>query len=194
MSLSWRNELTLTLGAGGVASLPPIPRGARVTAILSSHHARYALLPWSEALSGEKEWQALARYRFAETYGPQAGDWEIRVSPSPRGAARMACGIERGVLAALRDLVSGAGASLVSVQPGLMHAFNARRREFRRAPGWLVAAEEGRLALALIVRGLWELVRVRNVGPAWRSELEAILRREEDLARRETPVERILLA
>lgn len=194
MSLSWRNELTLTLGAGGVASLPAIPRGARVTAILSSHHARYALLPWSAALAGEKEWQALARYRLVETYGAQAEDWEVRVSPSPRGAARLACGIERGLLAGLRELTTGAGASLVSVQPGLMHAFNARRREFRRAPGWLVAAEEGRLTLALIVRGLWELVRVRNVGPGWRGELDTILRREESLARRETPVERIVLA
>jgi hypothetical protein len=98
------------------------------------------------------------------------------------------------VLAELRTAVRAAGAKLFSVQPALMHAFNARRREFRGNAAWLVAAEEGRLTLALIAQGLWELVRIRNVGPGWRDELQSILRREEELARRAAPVEQVFVA
>lgn len=194
MSPSWRNEVTVVLGRAGVATLPALRRGAKVTAVLCSHHARYVRLPWSPNLDREDEWLGLARHRFAETHGVLAENWEIRVSPSPKGAARIACALDRGLLAELRGAVAQAGATLASVQPGLMHAFNRHRREFGRAPGWLVTAEEGRLTLALIARGLWELVRVRNVNTDWREELEGILRREEMLVRRASPVERVVLA
>jgi hypothetical protein len=162
--------------------------------VLSSHNARYALLPWSANLVREDEWRAFAQHVFADTYGLASSGWEIRVSPSPRGAARVACAVEQGLLGQIRRAVSEAGAKLVSVQPGLMHAFNVHRRDFRDAPGWIVLADEGRLTLALIARGLWELLRVRNVGPRWRDELDAMLRREEALAKRPSPVERVVLA
>lgn len=194
MSLLRSNELTLVLGASGAAALPPIARGAKVAAVVSSHHARYELLPWSPHLSSEREWEALARYRFSETYGAGLSDWEVRVSPEPKGAPRVACAVDPALLSTLRAAVSTAGAELVSVRPSLMHAFNARRRALRGGPAWLVAPEPGRLTLALIAKGLWQLVRVRNVGEHWRDELARILRREEELARRETPVERLVLA
>jgi hypothetical protein len=177
-----------------VAALPAIGRGAKVTAVISSHHVRYVLLPWSVNLAGEREWEALARHRFAETFGTAVNEWEVRVSPEPKGAPRVAIAVDRGQLAELRAAVKAARAKLVSVQPALMHAFNAKRRALRSGPAWLVAPEPGRLTLALVARGLWELVRVRNVGENWRDELEAILRREEELARRESPVEKVVLA
>lgn len=194
MSPSWRNELQVTLGSSGLGLLPEIAPGTRVAAIVSSHHARYALLPWSPNLGGEADWLAYARHRFASVYGPEALNWVIRISPAPRRSARLACALEPALLEGLRRAIGGAGARLVSVRPGLMEAFNAKRGAFRSEPGWLVAAEEGRLTLALIARGLWELVRVRNVGPAWRDELPALLRREELLAKRDATVERIVFA
>ena len=194
MSPLWPGEQRIAIGQGGLADLPEIRRGARVVAIVSSYRARYLLLPWSTNLSSENDWKAYAQHRFSEIFGPQAGDWDFRVSPSRRGAARLACGIERLLLDALRRKAAESGALLVSVRPALMDAFNAQRRAFRRAPGWLVAADQGRLTLALIVQGVWELVRVRNVGPAWRDELPAILRREELLAKRDAAVERVVLA
>lgn len=194
MSLLTRNDLTVSLGAGGLDALPAMRRGARVTAVLSSHHARYVRLPWSPHLAGDDEWLAFARHQFAETYGATASGWEIRVSPTPKGAARIACALDRELLAALRTAVARAGAKLVSVQPGLMHAFNKHRAELGRSAGWLVAAEDGRLTLALVARGLWELVRVRNVGNGWRDELDGILRREEALAHRDVPIDRVVLA
>jgi hypothetical protein len=189
-----RNEVEIRLGREGATALPSIERGARVTLVLSSHHARYVLLPWSANLTREAEWEALARFRFADTYGAAVGDWDVRVSPAPKGAARVACAVSRSRLAELRAAIGAAGATLLSVQPGLMHAFNARRREFRRASAWLVAPDDGRLTLALIARGLWELVRVRNVGPGWKDDLTGILRREEELAHHAAPVERVVLA
>jgi hypothetical protein len=194
VSPSWRNDLTVAVGSAGLEAFAGLARGARVTAVLSSHHVRYALLPWSENLGPEHEWEAFARHSFAETYGAGSGNWDVQISSSPKGAARVACAVDAGFLAELRQRIKEAGAKLYSVQPGLMHAFNVRRREFRRESGWLVAAEEGRLTLALIVKGVWELVRVRNVGPRWQEELGALLRREEAFAQRDAPVERVVMA
>lgn len=194
MSLSWRNEVTVALGREGAHALPALQPRSKVTVVLSSYHVRYALLPWSGNLGREAEWQAYAQHQFRRTYGAVADSWEVCVSPSPKGAARVACAVERSLRAELRSAIASAGAKLVSVQPGLMYAFNAHRRDFRGEPGWLVAAEQGRLILALIANGLWEFVRVRNVTEAWRDELGAILRREAMLARREVPVERVVHA
>ncbi|MGH7603987.1 MAG: hypothetical protein ACRENK_08310 [Gemmatimonadaceae bacterium] len=194
MSRLWANRLTLEVGPGGATSLAELPRGAHVTLILTSHHSRYAVLPWSAKLKGDEEWEAFARHRLVDTYGSELADWDVRVSSAPRGAGRVACALERSVLAELRRKVSEAGATLGSIQPRLMQAFNARRGAFRTEPGWLVATEPGRITLALIARGLWEAVRIRNVGPRWRDELPQMLRREEALMRRASPIERVVLA
>jgi hypothetical protein len=75
-----------------------------------------------------------------------------------------------------------------------MHAFNRHRRKLARSAAWLVTEEQARLTVALVVRGLWRLVRVRNVGAGWREELPELLSREAELARCEEPVERVVLA
>lgn len=194
MSLLPRHELTLALGRSGLVGLPGPKRGSRVTAVVSSHHARYALLPWSRHLSGGPEWEAFARHRFTETHGAQAKDWEIRVSPAPGSSPRVACALDAELLSGLRTALDSVGAKLVSVQPALMHAFNSHRRRIGNGPAWLVAPEDGRLTIALIANGLWRLVRVRNVGEDWRELLPGLLSREAALARFDAPVERMVIA
>lgn len=193
MSRLWRDEIHVTLGRGGAAELSGLRRGARVTVVLSSHHARYALLPWSANLAREEEWLAFARFRLRDTYGAAAEGWEVRVSPGEPRASRVACAVERQLLEELRAVAGKAGVRLMSVQPSLMHAFNVRRSEFDREDGWLVSAEPGRLTLALIASRAWQLVRVRNADTDWRDRLPMLLRREEALIGREQPVGRVVL-
>ena len=193
MSRLWRDEIRVALGSGGPAELSGLRRGARLTVILSSHHVRYALLPWSANLGREEEWLAYARFRLRETYGAAADGWEVRISPADPRAARVACAVERRLLDDLRTAADQAGVRLVSVQPSLMHAFNVHRREFERDDGWLVNAERGRLTIALIANRAWQLVRVRNAGPDWRDRLQSLLRREEALAARVESVARVVL-
>lgn len=196
MSPPWRSELRLGLcaarlvlpdgarpvGEDAPAEIARLGTGRRVTVVLSSHFVRYALLPWSGALGSDEEWLALARHSFAATHGGAAEHWNCRVSPADHGEPRLASAIDASLLDAL------SGPPVVSVQPYLMSAFNARRRALAGRAGWFVLHEPGRLTLALMRQGQWRSVRTRRVSSDWQQVLPNLLDRETALAR-ETPCE-----
>lgn len=155
------------------------PRSVRV--VLSHHFVRYALLPWSAALGSEAAWLAYAQHRFAAVHGAQAAQWTLRIAPTAWRGARIACATETALLEALRARLGERKVRLASVQPHLMTAFNAARRDLPRPACWLVVAEAGRLALALIERGAWRALRSRRLGADWRDALPALLERESAL-------------
>jgi len=149
----------------------------RATVILSSHFARYAVLPWNATLKNDEEWRAYAQHRLQAVHGSVIEDWELRVcETAPRGA-RIACAVDRALLDALEAAVAGNGGRLESVQPYLMSAFN-RARLATDASCWFVVEEPGRLTLALIEDGTWRSVRGRRVDSRWRHALADILERE----------------
>ncbi len=152
--------------------------GAAVTVVLSNHFVRYALLPWNPSLTRDDEWLALARHRLALVHGNSTEEWVIRCAEtSPRGP-RLACGVDRALLAALEEKIAAGGATLVSVQPYLMAAFNHIRLAIGNDPGWAVIQEPGRLTLALIQDGVWTALRSRKADEHWRAMLPDILARE----------------
>jgi hypothetical protein len=148
-----------------------------VTVVLSNHFARYALLPWIPALRTEDEWLALARERLAIVHGQSTEEWTVMTSETAARGPRVACAVDRALLAALEDRLDG-GASLVSVQPYLMAAYNRVRPAIEGESCWLVVAEPGRLTLALIQDGVWGAIRTRRVDERWQAMLPDILERE----------------
>jgi hypothetical protein len=150
----------------------------RATVILSSHFMRYALLPADPALKTADEWLAFARLRMESVHGHAVADWDVRVAETTRGGARIVSAVDRALLEALDARVAGTGASLVSVQPYLMAAFNRIRMRIGHKPCWLVIDEPGRLTLALIRDRAWLAVRSRRVNGDWRQRIPEILARE----------------
>lgn len=155
-----------------VASLKKLVGRRPVHVVLSSHYVRYAVLAWSSALRSRDDWLDYARHIFTSTYGAAAMDWRLRVSGSGR-APRVASAVDAALFESLRALPG-----LVSVQPYLMAAFNARRRAFGKGTRWLVLQESGRLTLALIADGLWAFVRTRQANGNWQDSLGDLLDRE----------------
>lgn len=153
--------------------LRQVPGEARLEVVLSNHLLRYAVLPWSAALSSEDEWMAYARHTFAATYGSDAAGWRVRLCDGGRGHNRIACAAD----AALLDAIA-AVERVISIQPHLMAAFNARRGEFGRESGWFVLHEPGRLTLGLVADGEWKLLRNRQAAENWRDSLPDLLHRE----------------
>jgi hypothetical protein len=153
--------------------LRQVPGEARLEVILSNHLLRYAVLPWSPALVSGDEWMAYARHVFGNTYGSDAASWRVRICDGGRGKARIACAAD----AALLDSIA-AVERVVSIQPHLMTAFNARRGDFGKAPGWFVLHEPGRLTLGLVADGEWKLLRNRQAPENWRDSLHDLLHRE----------------
>jgi hypothetical protein len=144
---------------------------SRVSVVLSNHFVRYALVPWSAALSTPAEEEAYLRHQFAKIHGERAKSWLLRASEAPRGEARLASAVDAELIAAIKALFpKGAKAKLVSIQPALMHVFNGARAGLPDAGAWVVIAEDERACVALHARGAFR--SVQNVKGEWRTLLE----------------------
>ena len=168
-----------------VDALPSVLEKAgkpEVSIVLADQFVHYALLPWNESLKGDEQWIELARHRFSNIYGAASAEWDVRVTETSPAGPRLACALERGLLAELAERSVAAGAALVSVQPFLVAAFNRITQKTKKVMGdgtcWLVVEEPGRLTLALLLRGVWTAIRSRRVDDRWPMVLPQILERE----------------
>lgn len=189
MSRLWKAELSLGLCPDRIVfadergslnmtgepleALKELAAGRKLRVVLSNHFVRYAVLPWSSALTSEKDWTLFGEHSFASVYGDTALRWSVRVSNAGAGKPRIACAIDTELLVRLAHLPN-----VVSIQPYLMAAFNARRRSLRDRSFWFVVQESGRLTLALVAGGKWKLVRNRQASEHWPQLLADLLERE----------------
>lgn len=173
-----------------VAALPAAlsaPKKSEVTVILSNHFVRYALLPWNATLKTDAEWHALARHRLLSVHGQAAEGWAVRVSETAPRGPRVVSAADQAMLDALDAAIAGSGATLASVQPYLMAAFNRMQPAISNASCWLAIEEPGRLTLALIERGSWRAIRSRRADDRWCAMLPEILERESAILGLEQP-------
>ena len=172
-------------GAGdwrsALAALPEVLKKYRnqdAAVVLADQFVRYALLPWNAALKSEAEWVALAQHRFGALHGASAAEWQVKVTETAPHGARLACAVERELIAGLAGQFVAAGVRLNSAQPFLVAAFNRIRRTVGGGSCWIVVEERGRLTLALIRHGEWLAIRARRSDERWRGLLPEILERE----------------
>ncbi len=154
--------------------------GAKVdaTVVLSNHFVRYALVPWSEQISGQDEEQAFIRHCFTQTYGEHAQGWAFRMSPGGYGEMQVASAIDQGLLDGLERVAATHGLRLVSLQPHFMTAFNQWRHRLLDPAPWFVVAEPGRLCVSQLQQGHWSSLRTVKVGEDWQQALRKLLERE----------------
>jgi hypothetical protein len=156
---------------GALEQLKSLSLGrCRVTVELSSHFVRYALVPWTDALSTPAEEAVYVRHHFAKIHGERAKGWAVRATEAPAGEPRLASAIDSGLLTSLKEIFQGKKAKLVSIQPALMRRFNAARRALPEEGAWLVIAEPERACVALHGGKAWRAVQ--NAKGGWRAALE----------------------
>jgi hypothetical protein len=163
--------IALAPGAGGVGALAAndLPKG-RVTVVLSNHFVRYALVPWSTALSGATEEMAYVRHHFVRIYGERAKAWSFRASPAPSGRPRLCSAVDTALLDEIKRAFAKSKAKLVSIQPRLMATFNRWRGAVPAAGAWLVMVEQDRACIGLHAGGNWQAVQ--NARGEWPALLE----------------------
>ena len=160
----WQGAIAALKGEG-------LSRRCRITVELSNHFVRYALVPWSEALTSMAEEAAYVRHHFARIHGERAKAWTVRASEAPLGAPRLASAVDKGLIDALKAAFPAKGkAKLVSVQPALMALFNRSRGAVPKDGAWVALAEPDRACVALHMRGSWRAVQ--NAKGAWLALLE----------------------
>ncbi len=166
-----------------LSALPEKPGSASV--ILSNQFLRYAVIPWSDSLSGEAEQQVYAKHYFGQLYGVPAETWELRLFQEHPGAALFVSAIEKSLLQGLRELFAAHKVKLASVQPYLVAAYNHCHASLQHQQGWLVFFEAGSLCLGYVVDGHWRGIRSLKVGNL--DKLSEILDRESYLCEYDAP-------
>lgn len=158
-------------------------QNADATVILSNYFVRYALVPWSDEISDEQEEAAYVKLCFSKIYGAAADAWTLRLSEERRGTPGMASAVDSKLLAELETVCATGKLRLRSVQPYLMPVFNQARHSIAEQTCWLVLAEPGKLCMALVHKGRWRSVGVRQVSEkGWAPEMLLLLDRESRLA------------
>lgn len=154
-------------------------RGAELRIVVSNHFVRYALIPWSDDLSNEKEHLLLARRHFAQTHGPVAKNWAIRMSLDRPGDCHVASAMDEALVNQLTLIAEACQMKLVRVEPLLMAAFNRWQQDFREEAQWFVMVEDGMLCGALVGRDRWMALRRWRTQDDWVTELPLWLSREQ---------------
>lgn len=143
---------------------------------LSSRFVRYAMLPWSEELTGRKEEQTLARIVYEGIYGEAAKGWSIAIAAARYGEPRLMAATDQALLAAIQALFPGK--RLRAVYPALADSLAACHDKLPAGEAQLAIIEDG----VLIFLGARDK-KIRSVKrvlaePADMAELPALIRRE----------------
>jgi hypothetical protein len=147
--------------------------GVRV--VVADHWVRYAIVPWSDALSSTSERLGHARELLAGVFGQAMSDWTVSLSEGPPGVSRLASAMPTALLEALRRQVGNHQLKLLSVQPRLIAAHNAWRHVLpAKEPAWFVTVEDGSLAALRMCGDGVDLVHVVRIGQDWARELRRL--------------------
>jgi hypothetical protein len=152
----------------------PAWQHANARLIVSDHWTRYAIVPWSDELTGHSERLQYARICLSRTYGDVVSSWDVTLNEAPPGAAQVACAIPRVLLTRIQAILDSRDLRLVSVQPQLIAAFNSWRASLPRGGAWFVTLEEGSIAAAHFEAGGWDCVRSVRIRSDWETELKRL--------------------
>ena len=103
--------------------------GASLQIVIANPYVRYVLLPWSEAVIGDKARRALALALLRSSLGEQAGQLDIALDQPVFGKNGVAAAIDQGLLDALRQGAKRRRLRLGAVQPQLGADLAAVRRQ-----------------------------------------------------------------
>jgi hypothetical protein len=143
--------------------------------VLADHWVRYAVVPWSDALSTPPERLAHAHELLAGIFGVSISEWTISLSAAAPGESCLASAVPTALLTTLKQLTARYGQKLTTVQPQLVAAFNTWRHALpARTTAWFVTVETGSLAaLRMCPQGIDRVHAVR-IGIDWARELKRL--------------------
>jgi len=149
-------------------------RGARVHMVFADQWARYAVIPWAQALTSRAERLELARQSLATIYGDVVSDWEVLLSDAAPPASCVACAAPAQLLAAVRATCARHTVKLASLQPQLIAAYDSWRHRLPNSNAWFVTLEQGTLAAVRIAQHGWDRVHTLRIDSDWPRELRRL--------------------
>jgi hypothetical protein len=162
------------IGVLGGCLVDPIWNNAACRIIIANHWIRFAIVPWSDALSDGDERLLLAQHCLSKIYGDVVSQWCVTLNEAPPGRPQVACAMPRALLDDIERHTESCGLRIRSIQPQLVAAFNCWRAQLPGAGGWFVTLEEGSLAAAHLSHGAWDTVRAVRTDNNWGVELRRL--------------------
>jgi hypothetical protein len=147
---------------------------AAVRVVVADHWVRYAIVPWSAALSGDAERLTHARHVLTGIYGDVVSQWTVTLSDGRPGRPQVACAIPAALLEELQVILARHKLPLRSLQPQLVSAYNHWRSRLPDGGAWFVSIEQGTLAAARLANGGWDRVHSVRIGADWAVELRRL--------------------
>lgn len=141
-------------------------RGGSLAIVVADHFVRYALVPWSPDLVGEKARRAMALALLRHNLGDQAGRLEIALDRPAFGANGVAAGIDRDLLDALRARARAARLRIASLQPRLISELAAGRKRLTGTDGWFACVDQERVSLLAFRAGAIASLRNHRLATA----------------------------
>ena len=157
--------------------LQRLPARTPVHLRVSSHLARYALVPFSAAVVGSAASHAVARQVFRHVHGAVADGWAISVMEGGPGVTRVAAAMDDTLKQGLLDAARRAHVHVAAVEPLLMTGFNAAR-EHLLATGWFAVVEPGKAVVVRTENGSWSRIATARCDGHWRQTVQGLIRRE----------------
>lgn len=145
------------LDAAGALLARHAPARSSLRIIVANPFVRYALLPWSEDILGDKARLALAHALLRNSLGDQAAQFEIALDRPTFGMNGLAAGIHRGLLEGLRMAAKAGRLRLGSIQPRLIHDLEGCRASLN--DGCVAFPDNGWLTLIGLQAGNLRLMR-----------------------------------
>lgn len=139
-------------------------RGADASVVLSNHFVRYAVLPWSDEVVSNQDWEALAQHHFRIIYGDAALEWVTTVHWQGPGRPVLACASPKLLIDAIRGTLRAANLRLGSLSPYFVAAFNFCRPQLPQGAFWFGVVEPGRFSFGGFEQGSWVNIASRRLG------------------------------
>lgn len=126
-------------------------RGAELRIVIADQFVRYALLPWSEEVIGNKARQALAQALLKNALGDKAKALEIALDRPAFGKNGIAAGVDHQFLAGLRATAQAQRLRLDSLQVRLIVELATRHKQLE--DGWFACIDREWLTLVALRHG-----------------------------------------
>jgi uncharacterized protein YidB (DUF937 family) len=155
--------------------------GTELYITLSSNIARYAIIPWSEDLSGSAEFDAYVRHCISANYGEVAKSWHTFSQKGGYGEAAIASAIDQQLLDHLHRLADIHGKHLRRVSPFLSEALDmlTMTPDIKSLQDyWLVMVEPSRITVGMIGNHQWQSIRSQDIQQAVDEQIAVMIQRE----------------
>lgn len=147
---------------------------ATVRVILGDAFVRYGVVPAPAVKLDADGRLSHARYILADLYGDSLSDWAITLTDAPPGQAYLACAMPSALKTDLEEALLAARLQLTSLQPQLVCAFQAWRRQLPADAGWFVTMDERTLTAVQLQDGEWRRIHTARLRDEWCPELQRL--------------------